>query len=118
MTTALIVGGAVALLLGIVLLFLRYLEGRVDRVSTQQQEVVERISTLEVNDYAQDARLDRQQHIVKRLTRNVQEIGEDVGWDGGWGDDGRKTELSKTVVMLDPLSPIKKPPDEPPDDAA
>lgn len=115
MTTACVVCGSVLLCLGIFVLFLRYLENRVEKVVEQQHDVVERISTLEAHDYAQDARLDKQQKIVKTLTKDVTAIGEDIGYDGGWGDDGRKTELSKTVVMLDPKAPLK---DEPPDDAA
>ncbi len=114
MTTAVIVGGALALCFGIVMLFLRYLENRVENVIGQQQDVVERISTLELNDDVQDVRLANQQWDINRLKDSVKELGEDVGWDG----DRRKTELNKTMVMLDPLAPLKKLPDKPPDDAA
>jgi hypothetical protein len=71
--------GAVALLV-LIILFLRYLEDRVEEIA---EEHTERISTLEVKDTAHGARLDNHQKILALHSKDLKELGADVGWDEG-----------------------------------
>lgn len=100
---------AVAIALGCLagIIFLcAWLTGYVDKVVSWQRKQHDRISTLEVNDYRQDTKLDKHTAQLHMLKRDVKTLGKDVGW----GDDLSKTQLAKTQVM--------PPKDEPPDDAA
>lgn len=75
----------------------------------------DRISKLEVNDYAQDARLDaHRKHLIK-IKHDVRELGKDVGWD----DSGRSTQVMGASQISELVPKTKKPPDdEPPPTAA
>jgi len=56
----------------------------------------DRISSLEVKDYAQDIRLDNHQKSLKTLKDDVKDLGADVGWDD---------EMRKTQVLRDSTPP-------------
>lgn len=74
----------------------------------------ERISTLEVKDYNQDARLDYHlKHLIK-AKRDIKQLGKDVGWD----DSKHGTQVMDAQSALELVSKSKKPPDEPPPNAA
>lgn len=93
-----IVVAVVLCCLGLFILLCKHLEDVVHRVVKWQRKSHERISTLEVNDFAQDARLDNQQKHIKRLREDVKEMGKDIGWT----DDDRKTQVMKTKDPTDP----------------
>jgi hypothetical protein len=87
MTFAIIVLGV----LSVFVILFKALEDKLVRVSKRQRDSETRIGGLEVKDYAQDVRLDHQQQAIKRLNKEVGELGKDVGWD----DDRRKTNVIK-----------------------
>ncbi len=93
-----IVLAAVFCCLGLFIIFCKMLEERVNKVvgfqkkiHDVQRQTHERISSLEVHEHAQDARLDRTQNVVRRLREDVNEMGKDIGWK----DDDRKTQVMK-----------------------
>ena len=67
------------------------LEDTVNRVSSYQRKTHERISQIEQHEYAQDARLDRHQKVIKDIRSDVNEMGKDIGWK----DDDRRTRVMK-----------------------
>ena len=67
------------------------LEDTVNRVSSYQRKTHERISQIEQHEYAQDARLDRHQKVIKDIRSDVTEMGKDIGWK----DDDRRTRVMK-----------------------
>lgn len=77
--------------LGVFVLILKKMEDRLVRLDKTQGNSDDRISGLEVKDYAQDLRLDTQQRIMKDILRNLDELGRDVGWS----DDRRSTQVIK-----------------------
>lgn len=114
MTTAAIIAIGAAVCIILIMLFLRHLEGRVNKVDDTQHQAVERISSLEVKDYAQDARLDAHRKALIQVKKDVRELGKDVGWD----DSGRSTQVMDTTLVSELALKSKKPPDEPPPNAA
>ncbi len=111
-----IVLASVGICIVIVMLFVRHLENRVDKVDTTQQQAEERISTLEVHDYNQDARLDAHRKALIQVKKDVKALGQDVGWD----DSCRSTQVMDTraVAELVDITRKKPPDDEPPPNAA
>jgi hypothetical protein len=111
-----IVLAAVGICFVFVALFLRYLEHRVDEVDTTQRKSEERINTLEVHDYNQDARLDMHRKALIQVKKDVKDLGQDVGWD----DSCRSTQVMDTTVMSNLVELSRKKPgdDEPPPNAA
>lgn len=115
MSEWLIVLGSVSICILLIMLLVRQLETRVDKVDTQQKQDGERISTLEVHDYNHGIRLDTHRKVIVQLKQDVRGLGKDIGWD----DSNRATQVMDADAMsnLVKLSQ-KKPDDEPPPDAA
>jgi hypothetical protein len=90
-----IVVAVVLCCLALFILLCKSLEDTISRViawaTAWQRRTDERISTLEDHDYAQDARLDKQQDTLKSVKGELKEMGKDVGWS----DDNRKTQVMK-----------------------
>lgn len=84
-------------LAGLLILY-KLLEGSVRRLLGWQKKAEERISSLEVDTFKQTARLDRHTSFMKRIRRDVNVLGHDVGWQ----DDLHKTQTIE-----------KTPPDKP-----
>jgi hypothetical protein len=83
----------------------KHLEDLVNKVIVWLKKADERISTLEVHEDNQDARLDAQGHRLDRqgdTLRSVKTELKEMGKDVGWNDDNRKTQVLK----------LKDPPDE------
>lgn len=111
----LIVLGAVSVCILLIMSFFRHLEARVDKADVTQKHDSDRISSLEVKDYAQDARLDYHRKHLIQVKKDVKQLGKDVGWD----DSGHSTQVMDTKVMTTLANQTKKPPDdEPPPNAA
>lgn len=112
----LIVLGAVGACFVLVMLFVRYLESRVNEVDTKVQKDEERISTLEVNDYNQGIRLDAHRKALIQVKKDVRTLGRDVGWD----DSNRSTQVMDATVVASLVESTRKKPedDEPPPNAA
>ena len=112
----LIVLGSVGACILLVMLFVRHLETRVNKVDTKLHKDEERISVLEVKDYNQDARLDAHRKVLIQVKKDVRSLGKDIGWD----DSNRSTQVmdAKSMSNLVELSRKKPPDDEPPPDAA
>lgn len=100
--------------LGAFILLCRWLANYVDRVAKKQGHHEERISSLEVKDYAQDARLDMHRKALIQAKKDIKALGKDVGWD----DSNRSTQVMETKHVAELVAQTKKPPDEPPPDAA
>lgn len=90
-------GLVVVCALGCMFILYRYHERRLDGLVRWTRHLHDRISGLEVKTYAQDVRLEDQRMIIKRLLREVRELGHDVGWF----DDMHRTE----VIRPPPLPP-------------
>lgn len=100
----------------LVMLFVSHLETRVNKVDTKLQKDEERISTLEVHDYNQDARLDAHRKVLIQVKKDVRGLGKDIGWD----DSNRTTQVMDAEVVAKLVDITRKKPgdDEPPPDAA
>lgn len=100
----------------LVMLFVRHLENRVNDVDSKQQKDEERISTLEVHDYNQDARLDAHRKALIQVKKDVRGLGKDIGWD----DSNRSTQVMDATVVASLAEMSRKKPgdDEPPPNAA
>lgn len=100
--------------LGAFILLCRWLANYVDGVVTKQTHQEERISSLEVKDYAQDARLDAHRKAIIQAKKDIKALGKDVGWD----DSNRATQVMDTKQVVELTKKMKEPPDEPPPNAA
>jgi methylphosphotriester-DNA--protein-cysteine methyltransferase len=77
--------------LGVFVIIFRRIEDKLVQIDKSQWHSEDRISGLEVKDYAQDLRLDAQQLKIKDLNKHVDELGRDIGWS----DDRRHTQVLK-----------------------
>lgn len=107
--------GVVALCLGAFMLLCWVMWEDMTRMFRSIRKHHDRISKLEVNDYAKDARLDaHRKHLIK-IKQDIRELGKDVGWD----DSGRSTQVMEATQISQLANKSKKPPDdEPPPTAA
>lgn len=85
-------------LAGLFLLF-KKLEGKIRSVTGWQKHTEERISTLESNDFQREGQLSRHTTFIKKMRRDLNTLGRDVGWS----DDLHKTQT------------LEKKPDKPDD---
>lgn len=92
----------------------RWLANHVDGVAAKQVTHEDRISSLEVKDYAQDARLDMHRKHLIQAKKDIKALGKDLGWD----DSNRATQVMETQHVVDLTKKMKEPPDEPPPNAA
>lgn len=76
----------------------KLLGGTVRKLLWWQKQTEERISTLEVGTFKNTARLDRHTSFLKRIRRDVNVLGHDVGWQ----DDLHKTQI---IEKKDPDKP-------------
>jgi len=111
MTFLLVVGGC---LLAFMLLCWQ-LWDEISKVIKWLRNHHDRISSLEVKDYQQDARLDMHRKVLIQAKKDIKALGKDVGWD----DNNRATQVMETQSVLELVKKTKnEPPDEPPPDAA
>lgn len=90
--------------LALLFLLFKTFEDRFRTMIKWQRHTHERLSGLEIKDYAQDLRLDAQQDHIKgqherinHLRSEVDELGRDVGWT----DDNRGTQVLKPKLPPD-----------------
>lgn len=104
----------VAACLGAFLILCWQLWGSIEKVINSLRRHDNRISSLEVKDYAQDARLDVHRKHIIQAKKDIKALGKDVGWD----DSNRSTQVMETQHVIELARKSKEPPDEPPPDAA
>ena len=110
MTFVIVVGGC--LVEFVVLCWLMWDDmGRVIKWLRKHEE---RISELEVKDYNKTARLDYQLKHLIRAKKDIKQLGKDVGWD----DSKHGTQVMDFQSAVELANKSKKPPDEPPPNAA
>ena len=91
----------------LIMWFVRYLENRVNKVDATQHHTHERISSLEVKDYNQDARLDAHRKALIHIKKDIRELGKDVGWD----ESRRQTQVIDGNTLSQLIEKTKKPGD-------
>lgn len=84
-----IVVAVILVTLAVCLALINKLKGSFGAMVKWLRHTEDRVSSLEVKDYAQDVRLDNHQKSLSKLKTDVKELGADVGWD----DDLRKTQV-------------------------
>lgn len=83
--------------LALMFILLKSFECRIRRLIGREKHTQDRISSLEVKDYAQDYRLDNHRDHIQALRDDIGGLARDVGWD----DDKLKTQ----VIKSDPDDP-------------
>lgn len=104
----------VAACLGAFLILCWQLWGSIEKLIRHLRGHDTRISSLEVKDYAQDARLDEHRKHIIKTKRDIKELAKDLGWE----DDRRATQVIDANTLGDLIKKSKEPPDEPPPNAA
>jgi len=67
--------------LALLFILFKKLEDRIRKLVGWHSHAEDRISSLEVKDYAQDYRLDNHRNHINTLRNDIDTLGRDVGWD-------------------------------------
>jgi hypothetical protein len=78
--------------LALLFILFKKLEDRIRHLIGWQKHSQDRLSSLEVKDYAQDYRLDNHRDHIQALSDDIGALSRDIGWD----DDKLKTQVIKT----------------------
>lgn len=99
-----IIAGLSLLCISLAFALARIVRAVVDKFVRWQRHQDDRLSSLEVKETVQDERLDQHdqrfhedERAVRMLSKEVGELGKDVGWE----DDQRKTEVLKLPINDD-----------------